>query len=66
MIDILTVFALAVGFVLGYFSKGITIKISQPEPQIKTDEQGKPMYNESLLDLLSPSVRQEIDELNRR
>lgn len=53
----LLVLVLSVGFAMGYLSKGITVNINST-PDIPLDEEGKPQYNEPIVDNLDPEVRQ--------
>lgn len=64
IIGSLALSALVIGFGLGYFSKGINITITKPDV-VEKDENGNVKYNESLVDMLPPQVRQEIEQYNK-
>lgn len=48
---------LLIGFVLGYFSKGITITINKKEPDFEHEE-----FNDSPTHLIDPEVKQYLDQ----
>lgn len=54
---IYTLFFGALCFVIGYFSKGITININKKEDEFPQDE-----YNASTTHLLDPEVREYLDK----
>lgn len=53
------IIALALGFILGLLTKGITITHKQAEPE--TSQEG---YNKSTEDLLPPEIRNHLDQTN--
>ena len=60
---ITVILALAVGFTIGYLSKGVEITIhhkNKAEIPVTTD--GKPVYNEDYSALLPPEVKQYYEE----
>ena len=51
------------GFVIGYFSKGINITINHKDKaEIPVTTDGKPVYNEDYSALLPPEVKQYYEE----
>lgn len=52
----LLVLVLAVGFVMGYLSKGVTINVNHT-PRFDNEE-----YNEPVVDNLDPEVRNYLDQ----
>ena len=51
--------SILLGFVIGYFSKGINITIHHKDKQeIPVTNEGKPVYNEDYSALLPPDVQE--------